>query len=38
MEDKMLANNCFTPEDAKYIVECRRTIHRWPEGGFDQTG
>ena len=31
----LLANDLFTEEDNAYILECRRTIHRWPEGGFD---
>ncbi len=29
------ANVLFTEEDAKYIIDCRRTLHRWPEGGFE---
>ena len=35
MEDKMLANKLFTPEDERFIIDCRRTLHKWPEGGFD---
>lgn len=31
----MLANDIFTKEDEQYIIACRRTIHQWPEGGFD---
>ncbi|MBR6347325.1 MAG: hypothetical protein IKR80_00050, partial [Spirochaetales bacterium] len=31
----MLANTVFTKEDEEFIIESRRTIHRWPEGGFD---
>lgn len=31
----LLANDLFTEEDNAYILECRRIIHRWPEGGFD---
>lgn len=31
----MLANELFTPEDNEYIISCRRTLHKWPEGGFD---
>ena len=32
---EILANDIFTEEDKAFIVDCRRTIHRWPEGGFD---
>lgn len=31
----LLANDLFTEDDNAYMLECRRTIHRWPEGGFD---
>ena len=31
----MLANEVFTKEDEAFIIDCRRTIHSWPEGGFD---
>ena len=30
-----LANDLFTEEDNAFMLECRQTIHRWPEGGFD---
>ncbi|MBQ2050557.1 MAG: amidohydrolase [Spirochaetales bacterium] len=32
---EMLANDIFTDEDKAFIIDCRRTLHRWPEGGFD---
>ena len=35
MSDKMTENNLFTSEDARFIIDCRRTLHKWPEGGFD---
>lgn len=31
----MLANKIFQEEDNAFMIECRRAIHRWPEGGFD---
>ena len=31
----MLAKEIFTKEDEQYIIDIRRTLHRWPEGGFD---
>ena len=31
----MLANDILTKEDEQFMIDCRRTIHSWPEGGFD---
>lgn len=31
----MLANDIFTEDDQNYIIQCRRILHQWPEGGFD---